>query len=119
MKNNDWISSLKAGDNVVVHFWSWSDKSYKQSVVEKVTPKGFVKVNGILYNSIDGRARGDFRSCLLNPEDDETKKKVMLYQKEAFARGVLKKMWDIRGITFEQAVKINEILNGVNNNASD
>lgn len=113
--NNKWLSELKEGDKVVINSWSYTYNSYTEEVVQKITPKGFIKVNDILFDPNSGYSRSG-RSCLLNPNDNDTKEKLENYKKSRFIISVLKKMCNVRDLTFEQAIKIYEILNEDNSN---
>lgn len=107
-----WLKNLKAGDTVIVHSWTWSYSSYRVSKVEKVTPKGFIKVDGFLYYPEDGRIRGDSGSVLMNPSDESTQTAYKQYCKDVFVKKILYKMRAVTSITYEQACKIKEILDG-------
>ena len=113
--NNQWLSELKEGDKVVIYSWGFSYNSYKEEVVQKITPKGFIKVNDILFKPDSGYSRSG-GSCLLNPNDNDTKEKLENYKKSIFIRSVLNKTWNVRDLTYEQAIKIYEILNEGNSN---
>lgn len=113
--NNKWLSELKEGDKVVVNSWCFSYNSYMEEVVQKITPKGFIKVNDILFNPDSGYSRSS-GSRLLNPNDNDTKEKLENCKKSIFIRSVLNKIWSIRDLTYEQAIKIYEILNEDNSN---
>ena len=73
MPNKEWLSSLKAGDKVVVCTWRWTNTRYIEATVEKVTPKGFIKVDGTLYYPKNGYARGG-GSEILCPDDEDVRK---------------------------------------------
>ena len=111
--SKEWLSKLKEGDRVVVYSWGWANSSYKESVVEKITPKGFIKVNGSLFNPNDGYRRGDGGACLQNPNDNEVMERVKKYQEDSFIRTILVDMWETRKITYEQAIEIDRILGDV------
>ncbi len=54
MNNNEWLKSLKPGDKIIVD----SSKILKQyfiSTIEKVTPKGWIKVKDVNGYFKDGR----------------------------------------------------------------
>ena len=113
MPNKEWLSSLKAGDKVVVCIWRWTSTSYREKIVEKITPKGFIKVDDTLYYPKDGYARGG-GSKILCPDDEDVRKKLESYQKESFVKNVLYKMRNVSIITLDQAIRINRILNEEN-----
>lgn len=95
---------LKAGDKVFVRY----NGSTLLSCVEKVTPKGFVKVNGILYD-YDGYQRGG-DSWYKSRIELATEEMILEYTREEFVRATIKKMREVTKITYEQAVAINAIL---------
>lgn len=97
---------LKAGDKVFVFYYT--DKTL--SVVERITPKGFVKVKGILYDR-NGIQRGgsEWHKSRIEPATEEM---LLEYTREELVRATIKKMREVTKITYEQAVSINAILNG-------
>ena len=56
--DNGWLKNLKMGDKVIVHHNGLGQHD-EISVVEKVTPAGRVKVNGILFDNRMGFALGE------------------------------------------------------------
>lgn len=52
------LKDLKVGDLVILTYKKWMDEREFMAKIEKITPKGFIKVNGMLFYS-DGRPRGD------------------------------------------------------------
>lgn len=111
--SEEWLSKLKEGDRVVVYSWGWANSSYEESVVEKITPKGFIKVNGSLFNPNDGYSRGDGGACLKDPNNDKVIEKVNEHRKNMFIHKILVDMWETRKITYEQAIEIDRILGDV------
>lgn len=111
--SKEWLSKLKEGDRVVVYSWGWANSSYEESVVEKITPKGFIKVNGSLFNPNDGYRRGESGACLYDPNEDDVMERVKKYQEDSFIRKILVDMWETRKITYEQAIEIDRILGDV------
>ena len=99
--------NLKAGDKVFV----WYTGSCQLDVVEKITPKGFIKVNGSLFTK-DGLERGGsvWYHASIEPATEE---KIAEYNRERFIRATIKRMREISKISYEQAVQINEILGAV------
>lgn len=96
--------NLKAGDAVFVC------GRFGRSLcrVEKITPKGFIKVAGTLYTKA-GFQRGsdgwDFTS--IRPASAE---EIEQYRKEKFIADVVKKLRFVSNLQYEQAVAINRIL---------
>ena len=96
--------NLKAGDNVFV----WYSGSCRLDVVEKVTPKGFIKVSGTLFTK-DGLARGSsgWYHTSIEPATEE---KIKEYNQRRFIHATIKKMREVAKISYNQAVQINNIL---------
>lgn len=97
---NDWIKDLKVGDKVIV------SSLYRKSVgtVEKITPAGNIKVNGILFNS-NGWERGGGawdRSYL----SKATPENIEIIKQESTIAKAKKLMRETTNITFEQAKSI-------------
>ena len=111
-----WLSQLKEGDMVVLHSWSAGYSCYIEETVQKVTPKGFIKVNGSLFNPNDGmaRSRGSWSgSCLMDANDESVKEQVKKYRMECYVGRVLRKIRNIPDLTYEQAIEIDRILGDV------
>lgn len=96
--------NLKAGDFVFIT--GRFKRSLKQ--VEKITPKGFIKVDGSLYNK-DGLIRGGdgWNFTRIIPASDE---EIAQFRKEAFIADVVQKLRSVTNLQYEQAVAINRIL---------
>lgn len=96
--------NLKVGDAVFVsgNFGCILHK------VEKITPKGFIKVNGALYTK-DGYERGGDVWCRTNitpASQDE----IETYYKKRFIGEVMNKLRSVKKLNYEQAVAVNSIL---------
>lgn len=97
--------NLKAGDKVFV----WYSGSCRLDFVEKVTPKGFIKVSGTLFTK-DGFERGSsvwYRTSI----EPATEEMIAEYNKEKFIRATIKQMHETLEISYDQALKISKILN--------
>lgn len=91
------------GDMVIVsELW----RGPKVAVVEKVTPRGFIKVDGQLYNP-DGTGRGTRGSLRI-----ATPEKIKEIKDKEFITGVIYDMHRCRSLTIEQATAIQSILTG-------
>lgn len=102
MKN--WIENLKVGDLVFVN-WRMGTSLRK---VEKITPKGNIKVNGIMFNKNGFERGGDVWSkCYLS---EATPEEIKSFQEEITIKNAIKLMRGIKTITLEQANKIIELL---------
>ena len=102
MKN--WIENLKVGDYVFV---SWRMETSLRRV-EKITPKGNIKVNGIMFNKNGSERGGDVWSkCYLS---EATPEAIKLFQEEITIKKAIKLMREIKSLTIEQANKIIELL---------
>ena len=95
--------NLKVGDNVFVN----SAYGLALCKVEKITPKGFVKVAGKLYTK-DGVMRGgEWNWSTIRPASDE---EIAEFRKKKFVADVVKKLRSVSNLQYEQAVAINRIL---------
>ena len=96
--------NLKVGDSVFV--CGRFGRSLNQ--LEKITPKGFIKVAGTLYTK-EGFQRGsdgwDFTS--IHPASAE---EIEEFRKLKFVADVIKKLRFVSELQYEQAVAINRIL---------
>lgn len=104
----NWIKNLKEGDLVIVE----SNLSSRIAKVEKITPSGLIKVNGVLYNK-DGFMRGgdSWNMPKLREATDEAVQQVRDIQLIAKAKALMhsEKAANING---EQAEAIIKILEG-------
>lgn len=102
MANN--CEDVKAGDYVFIV--SRLKRSLHQ--VEKITPKGFIKVAGTLFTK-DGFMRGgsSYIRTFIYPASAEA---VEQYRKEKFIVDVVEKLQRVDNLRYEQAVEINRIL---------
>ena len=104
------LKDVKAGDKVILRTGGWFP-SESIEVVEKITPKGYVKVSGELYvideNGETASARGSYSSWLY-PWTEEYERKI---KEKRYINQVKRKMRDYNGeLTLEQAKQIAEIL---------
>lgn len=101
------IKDLKVGDEVYVKHWSAYYNYWSKKTVQRITPKGFINVNGVLFKQ-DGYSRN--AGARIYPLDDKkAEAEYMEYVKRKFVKKVEQEVSMI-GITYEQAVKIKEIL---------
>lgn len=103
-KLNNWISNLKRGDYVFLH--SMFGTSLRK--VEKITPAGNVKVNGMLFNQYGVERKADkWRKCTISEVTPET---FSEFRKRMTINKALKLMQETKEINFEQAEEIIKIL---------
>ena len=101
--NNSWLKELKAGEKVFVSNM-FGTKTLE--TVQRVTPTGRVVVNGNQY--IDGVHNFDkWRVATLEEATDE---KIEKYKIKNFVQRVFNELRGKKYMTYEQAKKINEIL---------
>ena len=105
MSDKDWIKDLKAGDKVYVHSSNYMDLQ----TVKTITPKGFIRTSGGgLYDLYGFQKSHDAwsRSNLVQwtPEIE------IELRKNSYRLHTLKRMREVKMITYEQAYLINEIL---------
>lgn len=105
---SNWIKNLKEGDLVIVE----TRLSSRIAKVEKITPSGLIKVNGVLYNK-NGLMRGgdSWNIPILREATDEVVQQVRETQLIAKAKALMhsEKAANING---EQAKAIIKILEG-------
>ena len=104
------LKDVKVGDKVILRTGGWFP-SESVEVVEKITPKGYIKVSGQLYMVNDegesASAKGS-SSAWLYPWTEEYERKI---KEKRYINQVKRKMNDYNGkLTFEQAKQISEIL---------
>lgn len=100
---NSWLKELKAGEKVFVSNM-FGNKTLE--TVQRITPTGRVVVNGIQY--INGMHSFDnWRAYTLEEATDE---KIEEYKIKNFIQRVCSELREKKYMTYEQAKKINEIL---------
>ncbi|MEE1505260.1 MAG: hypothetical protein UGF89_13585 [Acutalibacteraceae bacterium] len=100
----EWIKNLKEGDLVFINF-RYSTQLKK---VEKITPAGNIKVNGLLFNSNgNGRGGSTWDKGYLS---EATPEAIKDFREKATIKKALKLMSETKNITLEQATKIIEVL---------
>ena len=100
----EWIEKLKVGDEVFVN-WRMG-KGLKK--VEKITPKGYIKVGGSLYNTNGSERNSDIWSrCYLS---EATPEAIKLFREHLTIKRARQLMQSTKEITLEQANKIIELL---------
>ena len=100
----EWIENLKVGDLVFVS--CRLGKSLKK--VEKITPKGYIKVGATLFNKDGSERGGDIWNKYFISE--ATPENVKKFQEKLIINKALRIMREKRVITLEQAYKIIELL---------
>lgn len=100
---NNWVKELKVGDKVFVS----SRSGTTLQTVQRITPTGRVVVNNIQF--IDGTNRSNIWDIIVLEE--ATQEKIKEYKSRRFIRRVFNRLKQKQSMTYEQAKKINEILN--------
>jgi hypothetical protein len=100
----EWIENLKVGDFVVVS--CRLGRSLKK--VEKITPKGYIKVGNTLFNKDGSERGGDIWNKYFISE--ATPEKIKSFQEKLIINKAIKIMRAKTEITLEQAYKIIELL---------
>lgn len=98
-----WIENLKVGDLVFVRYRL--GQSLKK--VEKITPKGYIKVGGTLFDKSGTECGGN----IWNKEfiSEATPEKIKSFQEKLIINKAIKIMRSKAEITLEQAYKIIEL----------
>ena len=100
----EWIENLKVGDFVFV--CCRLGQSLKK--VEKITPKGYIKVGNSLFNKHGSERGGDVWNKRFISE--ATPEKIKSFQERLIINKAIKIMRAKSEITLEQAYKIIELL---------
>lgn len=79
--------------------------------MESITPKGLVKVNGILFYK-NRWTRGEHRANIYDATIPENIEMVETSKKEQFIRNTIVKLrnCNLNGMTYEEAVELNNII---------
>ncbi len=103
--NNNEFKNLKVGDKVFVCYTGRT----AVRAVEKITPTGLIKVDGILFN-INGSARGGGAYCRTHIEI-ATPEKIEKIKQDVYIKKVMANLKELKteDVTFEQAEEINKI----------
>lgn len=103
--NNNEFKNLKVGDKVFVYYTGHT----AIKVVEKITPTGLIKVDGILFNT-NGRVRGGDTYCRTYIEI-ATPEKIEEFKQRIYIKKVMNNLKNLKieDVTFEQAEEINKI----------
>lgn len=100
----EWIKNLKVGDKVFV---CWR-MGRALRTVEKITPKGNIRVNGILFNTDGSERGGDIWSKSFLAE--ATPGAIKNFNEKLIIQKAKKLMESTKTITLDQANKIIDIL---------
>ena len=106
MSKSNWIKELKVGDKVFTYAYG---KKHLHTV-ERITPKGCIKVNGQFYTKkgiLIGN--GQYKNNFLIQATEES---IIDYENNAFINAVTREMrkTPYNSLSFEKASKIAEIL---------
>ena len=105
MAMND-LSNIKVGDKVIV-YGGYGGETIKE--VEKITPKGFIRVNGILYNQTGTQRSSD--RWFFSRIEPVTEEKIEKLRRRDYVRKITNKIVNMqKSFTYDQAVKIAEIM---------
>ncbi len=105
-----FLKDLKKGDKVIycVSGPGFYNKTVKE--VQNITPKGFIKVNSILFSNITGDPRGandGYVSCYL---EEATPDRIKEIQEEKYIYDTLVQMRKCESLTYEQAKAVRKAL---------
>lgn len=103
--DREWLKKLKAGDKVILCKSRRFDTVETVAEVEKVTPKGFVKVDGNLYSPDTGTERGGD-----NYLKEATEDKVKRIEQYEFVQKVFKRLEGLKKLSYKKAVELNDLL---------
>lgn len=102
---NKELKNLQVGDLVFVYY----SHCTCIKAVQKITPSGLIKVNGLLFN-VDGYLRGRDRYCTTHIEI-ATPDKIEDFKKRVYVKKTFTNLQNltVEDISFEQAQEINRI----------
>ena len=99
--------NVTIGDKVIISSRFGGEKI---GTVEKITSKGFIKVNNILFTDWGRERGGDTWSCSYIKQ--ATPELIQQVEQTNFRKYVLNKLHSLQDIEYGQAVEINKILEG-------
>lgn len=71
------LKDLKPGDEVyMIVGRTWSNNIYKKFSIEKITPKGFIRVDGKLFDQRGNERKRGYHGVTIYPVTEETTKMV-------------------------------------------
>lgn len=100
----DWVKNLKVGDKVIL---TTQFKEPRVVEVEKITPKGFVKVEGMLFNENGCQRSSSWYTSYIWEYTEEKEEEL---RKKAVVRQARDLMNHCSCLDYEKAVKIIDIL---------
>ena len=101
----EWIKNLKVGDEVIVTSNMCGEP--RISKVEKITPKGFIKVDGLLFDDNGSQRTSSWYKSYIIECSEEEKEKMRKKQIISKAYGLMR---NTKSITYEQAEDVIKIL---------
>lgn len=102
---NEWIKSLKAGDKIIVCSHWGSDMI---RTIDKITPTGRINIDGMVFNQMGYERISGYNSHYLHEATTEAVKKI---EEVSVINEAFKVMRSVTSFSYDQAVKILEILN--------
>ena len=101
------LSDLKIGDKVVMSGRLINDTVKK---IDKITPTGLIKIGtSFFYKNGSERCSDTWNSSRIRPCTPEDEENI---KKKIFCSKVLKKINDMKSISYKNALKINKIFGG-------
>ena len=106
---NKELENLQVGDLVFVYYHS----NTCIKAVQKITPSGLIKVDGLLFNNTDGYLRGRDKYFCQTHIEIATPEKIEDFKKRVYIKKTFSDFRDLKveDISFEQAQEINRIFN--------
>ena len=110
MIETEFLKDLKQGDKVIycVRGPGFYNKTIME--VEKITPKGFIKVNGSLFNNDTGEIRGSNDSYVFCHIEEATPDSIKAVQEEQYIYDTLVQMRKCESLTYKQATAVRKVL---------
>lgn len=107
--------NVKVGDIVLYYYGNpWSEKHPVITKVAKITPTGRIRVERSIEEQFDkyGKKMGCYGGWSRPYLEVPTDERLQELKEKNFINNVIQKMHDVKNISYEQAVAIDEILEG-------
>ena len=108
MNDMAFLKKLKPGDTVIVYQLHWYQTMEYVKTVEEVTPTGFIKVMGKLFDPVTGRGRGD---CNRYGLIEATQERLQQHYEITYVQETLAMLKELNNLTYAQAQTIRSAIN--------
>lgn len=110
--DTEFLKNLKKGDSVILHFHSFSSSRDLIKKVQRITPKGYIKVDNMLFNPDTGRVRGD-NSYSYYRLLEATPAAAKRIEENYYIQETFCKLNSIKKLTYEQARALRAVIDEI------